>query len=373
MPVVRKDPLIILFIFLVSNPVFSADLSDPLNLVFVADKSAQLIDVVNTAEAEVVHRIRTQFIVDAMAVTPYAPLLFYADLETRVLISYNLERKQVDSQVELLMSPRHLVIDPSGKYLGITDSEAGGLVIFSTYAQKIVYEDSEFPPTKDLLFDADETTIYYTNDRTGSLGVFDLTLESSVEIGLLEEAERSLSPPSRSLDGRHIYVADSITGDVFSLNAYSGVVYKTYNVGDSPARPYTTPEGAYLYILDSASGRFLSVEQMGFTTQTDQLLSSGLNLLVVGRFDRLTLILGSETNTYHVYDNLIRKVVLKSAFIARPFDASGSVDGKHAWIAFSEIPSVAMFNFETKAVSYIRVTENGAGAFAVGGTNNVCH
>ena len=73
-----------------------------------------------------------------------------------------------------------------------------------------------------------------------------------------------ISSPSRSLDGRYVYVANESTGEVYSLNAFSKVVYQTFHVGDSPARPYTTPEGAFLYMMDKETGRFVSIDQYRF-------------------------------------------------------------------------------------------------------------
>ena len=78
------------------------------------------------------------------------------------------------------------------------------------------------------------------------------------------------------------------------MNAFSKVIYRTFDIGARPARPYTTPEGVFLYMMDKATGRFVSIEQHLFTEFDDEIIGEGIDLVTVGRFDRMNLLASSE-------------------------------------------------------------------------------
>ena len=60
-------------------------------------------------------------------------------------------------------------------------------------------------------------------------------------------------------------------------------------------------------------------------------------------------------------------------FEGQPLTIRGSADGRTAYIAFSDLAKVAMVDLENQAIRYFPVTKNGAGAFTIGLSNNVCH
>lgn len=90
-------------------------------------------------------------------------------------------------------------------------------------------------------------------------------------------------------------------------------------------------------------------------------------------FDRLNLLASTENRRYFIYDNIRRAVVESGEFRHTPVDAQGSVDGRTAYVAFSDSPAVAMFDLEDREITYVRATNTGIGAFSVGLSNNVRH
>ena len=373
----KVSAVIFLFSVFFSNAhADDIDISNPLNLVFVADKKDSLIDVVDTRKSETVYRIHTGHVVDQMVVTPNAPLLFYVSIKERLLVVYDLKSKRIDKQFRLAIDPRHLVLDTTGKYLAITDNQNGGIAVLSTYSRQMLYEDTEFPSSADVLFDPNEVDVYYTNNHTGSLGILELNTFKRFEVNLVESESgesSELSSPSRSLDGRYLYIANQTTGEVYALNAYSSTVYKTFKLGDAPVRPYTTPDGVFLYVMDEKSGRFVAFEQNRFSTYTDTVFEKDINLVTVGRFDRMNLLLSNLHANYYIFDNSKKETAIKGRFEATPLSAQGSIDGRSSYIAFSDIPKLAYLDLESTDIEYIDVTNNGAGAFTIGATNNVCH
>lgn len=351
----------------------SADLSNPLNLMFVADAEDNLIDVIDLRSREVVARIETKFPVDDLVATPFAPVLIYTNIEQKLVSLYDLREQRLAMEVTLPMAPRHMVLDTSGSKIGFSDSVDGGFVLFSAYGGRIIFELEDFPPSRDVLFDPNEIEIFYSNSATGSVGMIDTNLKKRVEMPVAEIPGQILSAPSRSLDGRYVYVANEDTGEVYSLNAFSKTVNLSFDIGSAPVRPYTTPEGSFLYMMDKESGRFLSLEQNRFEQYVDTEIGPDIDLVTVGRFDRMNLFMSTENRNYYLFDNSTRSVVESGKFEDEPLETLGSIDGRTAFVAFRDSPTVAFVDLESNDIEYIEATKNGASAFAIGLSNNVCH
>lgn len=364
---------LMLFAVAPSSLLAQVDISNPQRLMFVADAEDPVIDVVDLEDNEVVYRIETKRKVDDLVATPFAPVLVYTNLEERLVSLYNLETRELAMEVALPMVPRHMVLDTTGSKIGFTDSEEGGFVLFSAYGGRILFTLEDFPPTTDVLFDPNEVDIWYSNNRDGTIGLIDSNVKQTFEIEVADEPGQMLSSPSRSLDGRYVYAANETTGEVYSVNAFSKVVYKTFNIGSQPARPYTTPEGVFLYMMDKASGRFVSIEQHLFTEFDDEIIGEGIDLVTVGRFDRMNLLASSENRSFYIYDNNRKSVIESGELNFVPLDAQGSADGRRAYLASSDSGEVAVVDLEDQRVSYIQAANGRVGAFTIGLSNNVCH
>jgi hypothetical protein len=351
----------------------AVDISNPLRLMFVADTIDNVIDVIDLVDEEVVFRIETKYAVDDLLATPYAPVLVYTNVEERLLSVYDLRAQELVKEIRLPIAPRHMVLDTSGSKIGFSDSEDGGFVLFSAYAADIIFTLEDFPPTSDVLFDPNEVDIYYSNRQTGSVGLIDTNTRRTFEMRVTDLEGQELSSPSRSLDGRYVYVANNSTGEVYSLNAFSKVVYRTFEIGNSPARPYTTPEGVFLYMMDRETGRFVSIDQHRFEEFEDIVLGEGIDLVTVGRFDRMNLLASTTNKNFFVYDNARKAIVESGQFRHTPLDTQGSVDGRTAYVAFRDSPEIAIVDLEDHEIEYISAGNNGIGAFAIGLSNNVCH
>jgi len=328
-----------LAVSLCGTAIAQVDISNPRRLMFVADATDNIIDIVDLIDEEVVFRIETKYPIDDLVATPYAPVLVYTNIERRLVSVYDLKSQKLAREIELPIAPRHMVLDTSGTKIGFSDSVDGGFVLFSPYAAAILFTLEDFPPTSDVLFDPNEVDIYYSNSLTGSIGLIDTNTKRTFEMPVTDLEGQELSSPSRSLDGRYVYVANYSTGEVYSLNAFSKVVYRTFEIGNSPARPYTTPEGVFLYMMDKETGRFVSIDQHQFEQYEDIVIGEGIDLVTVGRFDRMNLLASSENKNFYVYDN-VRKAIVESG------------------------------QFRIK---YISAGNTGIGAFGIGLSNNVCH
>lgn len=207
----------------------------------------------------------------------------------------------------------------------------------------------------------------------GSIGLIDSNVKQTFEIGVTDQSTQKLSSPSRSLDGRYIYVANETTGEIYSVNSFSKIVYKTFNIGTRPARPYTTPEGVFLYMMDKDSGRFISIEQNQFTEFDNEIIGEGIDLVTVGRFDRMNLFASSENSNFYIYDNNRRSVIENGVFNFVPLGAQGTADGRRAYVPSSNSPEIAMIDLEDQQIKYISAGNSRIGAFTIGLSNNVCH
>ena len=362
-----------MFLLLAAGTLQAADISNPMTLMFVGDRVDKIIDVISLDEGEVVHRIETSIRPDHIIATPFAPILMYADTEARQVVFYDLKKQQESKTLDLPISPRHVVLDTTGAKIGISDDVDGGFVLIHAYAHDIEFSIEEFPATADVLFDPNDVDIYYSNQATGAIGLLDINTQQTYEMPLTDEPGQILSSPSRSIDGRYIYVANVTTGDVYSLNAYSRIIFNTFNIGGRPARPYTTPEGVFLYLMDQTSGRLVTVEQQGFDQYADITFDEGIDLVTVGRFDRMNVFMSSENRRWYIFDNVSKEVIKSGSFKDTPIGALGAADGKTAYIAFHNLAEVAAINLEKQTLEYIAATNNGSGAFTIGLSNNVCH
>ena len=364
---------LVAFLCLSSGLFAQVDISNPQRLMFVADADDPIIDVIDLQENEVIFRIETKQKVDDLVATPFAPVLIYTNIDKQLVSMYNLETQELAKEVILPIVPRHMVLDTTGSKIGFTDSESGGFVLLSAYGGQVLFTLEDFPPTTDVLFDPNEVDIWYSNDLDGSIGLIDSNVKKTFEIEVTDKPEQMLSSPSRSLDGRYIYAANETTGEVYSVNAFSKIIYKTFNIGTRPARPYTTPEGVFLYMMDKDSGRFVSIEQHLFTEFDNTVIGEGIDLITVGRFDRLNLLASTENHNFYIYDNNRKAVIEQGKLNFIPLDAQGAADGRQAYLASSDSPEVAIINLEDQQVSYIKAANGRVGAFAIGLSNNVCH
>jgi len=364
-----------LFFFLVfaAGQLQAADISNPMTLMFIGDRTDNVIDVVSLDEGVVVHRIETSIHPDHIIATPFAPILMYADIEARQVVFYDLKKRQESKTLDLPINPRHVVLDTTGAKVGISDDVDGGFVLIHAYARDIGFAIVDFPATADVLFDPNDVDIYYSNQATGAIGLLDMNTQQTYEMPLTDEPGQILSPPSRSIDGRYVYVANVSTGQIYSLNAYSRIIFNTFNIGGRPARPYTTPEGVFLYMMDQASGRLVTVEQQGFEQYADTTFDEGIDLVTVGRFDRMNVFMSSANRRWYIFDNVSKEVIKSGSFKDTPIGALGAADGKTAYVAFQNLAEVAAINLEKQTLEYIAATNNGSGAFTIGLSNNVCH
>jgi DNA-binding beta-propeller fold protein YncE len=358
---------------LVTANSLAADISNPRSLMFVGDRSENRIDVISLKDHEVVHHIETSIHPDHIVAAPFAPILIYTDTAAKKVVFYDLENQRESKLLNLPMTPRHVVLDTTGSKIGISDDVDGGFVLIHVYGKTIDISLKDFPPTSDVLFDPNDIDIYYSNQDTGAIGLLDTNTQEIYEISITDGPDQILTPPSRSLDGRYIYVGNTTTGEVYSLNAYSRVVFNTFEIGGTPARPYTSPEGVFLYLMDPDTGRLVMIEQQSFTEFTDPKFEHGVNLVAVGRFDRLNLFLSSSNPHWYIFDNVKKAIVASGKFDATPIGALGSADGKIAYVAFDTSAKVALVNLEKQSFEYVDATNNGSGAFTVGLSNNVCH
>ena len=85
----------LLFILILTvDLAHAADISNPMKLMFVGDRSENLIDVVSLEKGKRIHRIKTSVHPDNIIATPYAPILMYTNTAAKKAVFYDLKKQQ---------------------------------------------------------------------------------------------------------------------------------------------------------------------------------------------------------------------------------------------------------------------------------------
>jgi hypothetical protein len=75
-------------------------------------------------------------------------------------------------------------------------------------------------------------------------------------------------------------------------------------------------------MMDRDSGRFVLVEQNRFDQYADIELGHGVDLVTVGRFDRMNFFAGTSNDNYTIYDNVSKSIVGSGKLSGKPIDAT---------------------------------------------------
>ena len=115
----------ILLLVLVAANSLAADISNPRSLMFVGDRSENLIDVISLNDEKVVHRIETSIHPDHIVATPFAPILIYTDTAAKKVVFYDLENQRESKVLDLPIVPgMSYLIRPDPKSASATISTA---------------------------------------------------------------------------------------------------------------------------------------------------------------------------------------------------------------------------------------------------------
>ena len=171
----------------------ATDISDPTRFLFVADAAGQMIDVLELDAMKSVARIDTELRPDHVLVTPFAPVLLYADIAARKIVHVNLEDPAVQEQIAVPLAPHHVVMNAGGTRIAITDAESGGLLVMNAYSGAVELAVPDFPATEDVLFDPNDVDIFYSNSKAGSVGRINIVSGRRQETSLADGTAAMLS------------------------------------------------------------------------------------------------------------------------------------------------------------------------------------
>ena len=347
-------------------------ITDPTQFMFVAERERKVIHAIRLDDLSVAARFEISIEPDHVIAPPFAPVLAYIDTDAEKIGFLDLSSGEESKAITLPLVPRHAVLDTSGARIGISDSVDGGFALINVFTQELELNIADFPASPDVLFDPNDVDIYFSNKQTGSIGRLNTVTRKWRETELTGE-RASLSAPSRSLDSRYLYVSNYDSGEVFLVNAWSLAVFESIQPVKSPARPYSTPQGAFLYIMDRSSGRLQTYDQNHFKPFANADLGDGVDLVAVGRFDRMNLFLSTRHQTWYLFDNLKKSILKTGKFDGMPLGVFGSADGKTAYIGFRNSDHVAAIDLESGKFEQRSFGGDSATAFTLALSNNVCH
>ena len=137
-----------LAVSLCGTAIAQVDISNPRRLMFVADATDNIIDIVDLIDEEVVFRIETKYPIDDLVATPYAPVLVYTNIERRLVSVYDLKSQKLAREIELPKRKHHPAEDGPGKLRGagqvVEDQPRAGVAHGLETLQPELQHGSEF-------------------------------------------------------------------------------------------------------------------------------------------------------------------------------------------------------------------------------------
>ena len=280
---------------------------------YIPNFGSNTISVISTTTHSVVATIPSGFVApDGVCVSP--------DGSRAYVIGYGGSVMVIDAITNTLISTISTI--SAGGYLdGIAISPDGGKVYVSTRSS----------PSSVLVISTATNTIINTINISESAAYADAT-------GI------AVSP-----DGKWIYVADIVTGNLFVLNAQNYTTVAKVHIGDSPIGVTVSPDGNKVYVSANA-GNVVAV-----VNATTNLVESQIPL--IAPYSEAFSPDGSKLYLTHAVDNTIlvldalTNLVITTIPVGNaPTCESLSPDGKELYVSNHDSNNVSIINTSTNTV-----------------------
>jgi YVTN family beta-propeller protein len=197
-----------------------------------------------------------------LAVTPDGTQLFVSNFYGTVSI-INIVTDKIEKKLTVGYNANAVAISPDGKYAYVDANAAGGpfyLTKIDIASKTIIVPQlgaGVFTSgiSGALVFSPDSQTVYVPEGENNVLAVNAVTGQVEFEVVLSTQPQFFLGGAQISPSGEFLYVAESTTNSVATIDTLQGMTVGTpLAVGSAPDAVAISPSGSYLYVGNSTPG-----------------------------------------------------------------------------------------------------------------------
>lgn len=213
--------------------------------VYVSNAADQTVSVVEVGSLREQRRISTPVSSAGeqsrgpfgIAVGPNEEWLYAADIDGNQVMVVGIESGQVTHRIDVPVSPRSLLLSPSGDRLYVSrfgrSGDGAGVSVIDTETNEVVSEiDQPAASVFRLALSPDGKRLYATDRTNGQV----LVINTDLNRVILKWAARGRETRdvAVSADGKTVYAANQDSNELLFIDAASGFIRKTLTLEDGP-------------------------------------------------------------------------------------------------------------------------------------------
>lgn len=232
-------------------------LDDGGRFVFVPSRAVPEVAVIDSRSDQLVTKIAVARIPNQILASDAEGVLAASFAGRSKLEVIALSDPKSRAEVDLGITPEFMVLSPDGFLVAAADSSLGAVSVASLRNRKQLFQLSGLGNPRNLTFSLDGSQLYIVDGKTLELVIVDIVQQSIVERVSLakdlphkqkEDGLFSVSPLTRTVDGRYGFVSLPGLDTVIVVDLRTLKPVKRLRVGRAPLRPYGTAEGRLMLV-----------------------------------------------------------------------------------------------------------------------------
>ena len=233
-----------------------------------ADKGADGIGVVDVATLKILRVLRSVSDPEQLAVSADGKRLYVASEDTGRTIVLDSNDGHVLANLPVGGEPEGVTISPNGKFVYVSSEEDHQVSVIDTAKQSVVAHFEVGQRPRFTVFSHDGTLAFVSAENDGTITVVDATKHTVLRtIKLQGEMMRPVGM-ALSADRKRLYVVTGRGKQLLSIDAASGKVLSSVEVGTRPWGIALSPDGSTIYTANGSSNDVTVVDAATFKVRS---------------------------------------------------------------------------------------------------------